>query len=223
MGFADLDFKSEFHDVEPFGSGGGFIAIPTMPVKGKIVDMEVTESKDGTGQSVKFFFEITEPKQYAGASRNLKMRVIDDTEKGQNSRPAWRCVLESIGVAAAKLDVKGKVRVQGTLFDGRIAHLMNMAGVEGATDNTKFDAVEFITPSAYKERLAAYEHSNRPSRGAAGGRAAAPAEDLNDLGDDSTNLDDENGNGAATPVRRGRPVGSTNRKPAQSAASSLLD
>lgn len=213
MAFDDLLVENvEFEGVDAFGV---FVFIPTMPIKARILDIEVTESSDGTGQSAKFFFEVTEPAEYAGANRDLKMRVVDDTDKGQKSRRGWVTALQSAGHAGASVaqvtSLKGSFFKDKKTGKGRIVHLMHTAGIEGAVDNTKFASVEWITPESYAERLAATERaSTHGTNGAGRGRAKAPAADLDDLGDEP----------APTPAPRGKP----GPKPgAGKARASLLD
>ena len=191
MSFEELSVDGiDFEGVEAFGSST-FIAIPTMPVKAPVMDIEVMASGDGTGQSAKVYFEVVEPAEYAGATRNLKMRVVDETQKGQNSRQGWVTALQSVGHTAAKVaqvtSLKGSFFKDKTTGKGRVAHLMNTAGIEGAIDNSKFDSVDWITPESYADRLAAFERaaahgSNGAGKG--GGRARAPAADLDELGGD---------------------------------------
>ena len=142
-----LDFTASFAGVKALGT---YLAIPEMPLKAKVVTIEVNDHKSEPGAKVaRITVSITEP-GYEGATRNFNQRVPDSTEKGQNARRGWRTLLEAVGYTAAQLDGSQGLRITADVIIGREGTFYHKPGQQGVQGS--FDEIDAILPSVYEER-----------------------------------------------------------------------
>ena len=155
-----FSFTENFTNI---AASGTYVQIPERPVKAKISEVKALPHSSEPGAAVaEFYFIVTEP-GFAGATRRMRLRVVDGTEKGQKVKALWRAALESVGYTSAQLDTGAALTISAANFTGKdcyLFHTPRKAGVENS-----YDEVSFITPLSYTERsrtLAASEaaHAN---------------------------------------------------------------
>lgn len=142
-----FSFTENFTNVRPSGS---YVEIPERPIKAKITEVKAHDHSTEPGAKVaEFFFLVTEP-EYAGASRRMRLRVVDGSEKGQKVKALWRAALESVGYTAAQLDTGAALTISAANFIGKDCYLFHTPRKPGVENS--YDEVSYITPLAYAER-----------------------------------------------------------------------
>lgn len=142
-------FSANFTGVAALGT---YVQMPTIPFRGKIVEIKVVDHKSEPGaKNAEVHVEVVEPAQYAGATRRFTARIPDATEKGQNARRGWRTLLESVGYTPATLESGQPIDIRVANFLNKIGSFMHTAREEGNRDS--YDNIEALTPDAYATRL----------------------------------------------------------------------
>jgi len=142
-----FSFTENFTNIRPSGT---YDEIPERPINAKITEVKAHNHSTEPGAMVaEFFFLVTEP-GYEGATRRMRLRVVDGSEKGQKVKALWRAALESVGYTAAQLDTGAALTISAANFVNKEAHLFHTPRKQGVENS--YDEVNFLTPLAYAER-----------------------------------------------------------------------
>lgn len=142
-----FSFSENFTNI---AASGTYVQIPERPIKAKIVDIKAHPHSTEPGAAVaEFFFLVTEP-GFAGATRRMRMRVVDGSEKGQKVKALWRAALESVGYTSAQLDTGAALTISAANFTNKDCYLFHTPRKQGVENS--YDEVTFITPLSYTER-----------------------------------------------------------------------